>query len=362
MKITVSRSLLSDALRKVQGLAGGKNSMPILSNVKIEAKDQKMTFMTTDLDISVVCEITCNVVEEGAITLPAKLLSDAIARAPEGDVSLEVSNEKSIVRAGSSVFKIVGLPANEFPVLPTPEGEEVDFVIPQEVMKSLIRRTAYAMCQDETRRILRGLHIKFEEGFLTCVATDGRRMAIAEYKPEEPYQFSLNFTLPAKTVAEMNKNIGSSGNIIFRKCASQIEAKYDNGIIIYSKIIDDAYPNYAQVIPKGNDNIITIDRALLVSAIERVGVFAEAQSMKFDFSNGELKLQSSTESGNGEEAVPAKYDGEAINATFNHDYILDALKSIDDDEVKFAFSDGSRPVIITCSMPGLALVMPLRIS
>ena len=112
MKVTVSRSLLSDALRKVQGLASGKGALPILSNVKIEAADQKMKFTTTDLDLSVVAEITCNVVEGGAITLPAKLLSDAISRAAEGDVSIEVNevDNKSIIKAGSSVFRITGFP------------------------------------------------------------------------------------------------------------------------------------------------------------------------------------------------------------------------------------------------------------
>ena len=364
MKVTVSRSLLSDALRKVQGLASGKGSLPILSNVKIEAADQKMKFTTTDLDLSVVAEITCNVVEGGAITLPAKLLSDAISRAAEGDVSIEVNevDNKSIIKAGSSVFRITGLPATDFPTLPTDDGDETDFVLPQEVLKAMFRRTAYAMSQDDTRRILKGVHVIFENGYLSCVATDGRRLAIAEYHPDEAYQFSTTFTLPAKTVLEMNRNLGSTGNITFKMCKSQITATLDNGIVFYSKLLDDMFPNYKQVIPQGNDNVVEIDRAMLVAAIDRVGIFSEAHSMKFDIENGEIKLKSSTETGNGEESVPVKYDGEAIHATFNHAYILDVLKAVDDDEVKFAFADGTRPVIITSSLPGLALVMPLRIN
>ena len=364
MKVTVSRSLLSDALRKVQGLASGKGALPILSNVKIEAADQKMKFTTTDLDLSVVAEITCNVVEGGAITLPAKLLSDAISRAAEGDVSIEVNevDNKSIIKAGSSVFRITGLPATDFPTLPTDDGDETDFVLPQEVLKAMFRRTAYAMSQDDTRRTLKGVHVIFENGFLSCVATDGRRLAIAEYHPDEAYQFSTTFTLPAKTVLEMNRNLGSTGNITFKMCKSQITATLDNGIVFYSKLLDDMFPNYKQVIPQENDNVVEIDRIMLVAAIDRVGIFSEAHSMKFDIENGEIKLKSSTETGNGEESVPVKYDGEAIHATFNHAYILDVLKAIDDDEVKFAFSDGTHPVIITSSLPGLALVMPLRIN
>ena len=226
----------------------------------------------------------------------------------------------------------------------------------------MFRRTAYAMSQDDTRRILKGVHVIFENGFLSCVATDGRRLAIAEYHPDEAYQFSTTFTLPAKTVLEMNRNLGSTGNITFKMCKSQITATLDNGIVFYSKLLDDMFPNYKQVIPQGNDNVVEIDRAMLVAAIDRVGIFSEAHSMKFDIENGEIKLKSFTETGNGEESVPIKYDGEAIHATFNHAYILDVLKAVDDDEVKFAFSDGTRPVIITSSLPGLALVMPLRIN
>ena len=364
MKITVSRSLLSDALRKVQGLASGKNSLPILSNVKIEAHEQKAKFTTTDLDLSVVMEITCNVIAEGAVTLPARLLSDAIARSAEGDVSLEANEQtnKATIRAGSSVFNISGLPAADFPVLPEDDSDVAEFALPQEVLKSLFRRTAYAMSQDDTRRILKGIHFKFADGFLTCAATDGRRLSIAEYHPDEAYPFAMEFTLPAKSIVEMTRNLGNSGSISFKKCVSQITATLDGGVVIYSKLFDDAYPNFMQVIPKDNQNEVLVDRAAFVSAIERVGVFSEEYSMKFAFTEGQCNLQCSTEAGKGEESVPVKYSGTPINATFNHSYILEVLKAIDDDEVTMAFSDGTRPVVIKCSAPGLAIVMPLRIA
>ena len=363
MKLTVSRSLLSDALRKVQGLAAGKGSLPILSNVKIEAREQKAKFTTSDLDLTVVVEISCSVVEDGAITLPAKLLNDAIARSTEGDVSITVDelNSKSTICAGSSTFKIAGLPATEFPTLPVSEGNEEEFSLPQDVLKSMFRRTQFAMSQDDTRRTLKGILVKFDEGYLTCVATDGRRLSAAEYHPEEAYPFSMSFILPAKSVLELMKNLGSTGNVVFKKCASQITAILDNGMVFYSKLIDDTYPNYKQVIPTGNDKDVIVDRALLISSIERVGIFSEAFAMKFDFAANELKLASSTETGKGEEIVPVKYEGEAISTTFNHHYILDVLKSIDDDEVKFSFMDGSRPVVISCSEPGIVVVMPLRV-
>lgn len=364
MKITISRSLLSDALRKVQGVVSGKNSMPILSNVKIEASGDKITLTTTDLDMSVVLSTPCNVLEGGAITLPAKLLSDAIARSPEGDISLTADDAtcKATIRAGSSTFKMAGLPAAEFPNLPHPEGDETEFILPQNVLKSMLHRTVFAMSQDDTRRTLKGVFAKFAEGGLSCVATDGRRMAIAEYHPDEAYQFDLQFTIPAKTVAELLKSVGNTGNITFKKCGSQITATFENGIALYSKLIEDAYPNYTQVIPKGNDNAVLVDREALSAAIERVGIFAESFAMKFEFASNEVKLTSSTETGKAEETVAVKYEGTPITVTFNHAYIQDVLKSMEDDEVKFSFADGTTPVVITCSQPGLSLVMPLRLT
>ena len=364
MKLTVSRSLLSDALRKVQSLASGKHSMPILSNVKIEAKGDKAKFTTTDLDMSVVVEISCSVSEEGAVTLPAKLMSDAIARAAEGDVLIEVDDatNKAVIRAGSSVFRLSGLPAAEFPKLPDVDADATSFKIPQEVLKTLFRRTAYAMSNDDTRRILRGVHVKYSDGFLTLAATDGRRLAVAEYHPEESFTFEMEYTLPEKAIVELIRHLGSTGDISFAQGKTQMVATLDSGIVIYSKLLDDAYPNYAAVIPQDNKIEIVVDRNLLIGAIERVGIFSEANSMKFDIGNGMIRLSSSTESGDSDEPVPVKYTGETIKASFNHGYILDALKALDDDEVVFKFKDGQSPVSVSCSTPGIAVIMPLRIN
>lgn len=365
MKLTVSRSLLSDALRKVQGLAGGKNSMAILSNVKIEAANGNAQFTTTDLDISVVAEIPCNVVEAGAITLPAKLMSDAISRAPEGDVSVDVdeTSNKATIRAGSSTFKLTGLPAEDFPRLPEDDGDTTSFSLPQDVLKGLLRRTAYAMSKDETRRTLRGVHVKYADGYLTLVATDGRRLAIAEHHPETAYDFEAEYTLPEKTIAELLRHLGNSGEVTFSQKKTQIVASFDSGIVIYSKLMDDAYPNYMAVIPQDNTLEIAVDRVALIAAIERVGIFSEASSMKFDIENNVIHLSSLTaDVGSSAEPVPVKYSGEKIEVTFNHEYILDTLKSLDDDEVILKFKNGHSPVLITSSQQGLSVIMPLRIN
>lgn len=364
MKFSVSRGVLSDALRKVQGLASGKQSMPILGSVLINAKGQEVTFTTTDLDLSLIVGIPCNVQEEGAVALPAKLLSDAVARSADGDVSIEVDEKtaKAVILAGTSTFKLNGIPATEFPTLPKEDEDVQTFNIPQEVLKSLIRRTVFAVSKDDTRRTLKGELFKFAEGKLVVVATDGRRLACAEYEPATPYGFDLEFILPDKSIIEVNKNLGNSGDASFSMCKSQIVIQIEGGVTIYSKLIEDTYPNWTAVIPQNNDKEIKIDRIALIEAIDRVGVFAEAGSMQFEFSNNMLSLSSAlNELGDSHEPVPVKYEGEEIKTTFNHGYVLDVLKSLDDDEISLFFSSGSAPVLIKSSMPGLSIIMPLRI-
>lgn len=364
MKLTVSRSLLSDSLRKVQGLASGRNTMPILSNIKIEAFEQHVTFTSTDIDLTVITEMPCNVTGQGAVTLPAKLLCGAIDRAVEGDVSIDIDDKtcKAVIKSGNSVFRITGLSADEFPKLPEIKENSISFSIPQEVLKSLIRKTAFAISPEETRLALRGVHFEFADGFLTCAATDGRRLAVAEYHPEEAYDVTLKFTLPTKSVGEINKHLGTSGVVKITKNDSQITAALDNGVVMYSKIIDVDYPNYKMVIPKGNTKVVIVDREAFIDSVYRVGLFSEANSMKFEFANNEIKLSSSLDGGAGNDIIPAKYDGDTIEATYNHNFIIDALKSMDDDEVKFEFSTGAEPVIIKDSCPGLSIIMPLRVN
>ena len=364
MKFTVSKALISDALGNVQ-TGAGKSTMPILANVKIEAKDGQATFVTTDLDFTAVATIPCNVIEEGATTLPAKLLMSAISRAADGDISIEVSkeNERAVIQAGVSLFRINGLPAADFPRLPEEDGDEAEFTIPQGDLKSIMRRTMYAMTDDDTRRALRGINFKFSEGKLKVAATDGRRLAYAEYAPQEPYAFELDFILPSKCVCELVRNLGTAGDAVFTRRKTLIRVKISDSLVLYSKLIDDAYPPYNRVIPTSNDKTVVVDRMQLIGAIERVSVFADGNTLKLNFANNNLTLTSAnTEVGDAKDDVPVKYDGEPIEARYNHYYLLDVLKASDDDDITFLFNEGTTPVIIKDSGAGMAVVMPLRVN
>lgn len=364
MKFTVSRSLLADALKKVSGLASTKGTLPILSNVKMEAHGQSVTFTTTDLDLSIVVDIQSHVTEEGAITIPAKLLTDAVSRAVDGDILFEadVVSNSAVVKAGESVFRFKGMSAKDFPVLPENSGDVNSFELPQPVVKNLLRRTSFAMSQDDTRRTLQGVLFSFKDGKMTVVATDGRRLSCAEYQPETAFAQELDFIVPAKTTAEFCKHLGTSGKVEFSMAKSQMVAKFDSGVTLYSKLTDDTYPNWKQVVPKNNNICIPISREDLMSAIDRVGLFTDGTSMNFTLSEGQMKLTSSaTDFGDAVENVYVKYTGEEMYLVFNHQYILDILRASDDDTVNFCIKSPDAPIIIKDSQPGMFLVMPLRI-
>lgn len=364
MKFTVSKALISDALRKVTPVAT-KGALPILANVKVDAVGQTLTFTTSDLDLSVIDSIPGNVTEEGSTTLPAKLLSDAISRAADGDVAIEVdgTTEKARISAGTSTFRLSGLPAAEFPKFPAAGSDETEFSMPQSVLKEVLRRTIYAMSKDDTRRTLKGLNLKFAEGKLVAAATDGRRLAVSEYQPESAFNFEFEVTVPDRTVVELLRHLGNSGDAVISRKNTQMSVRLSDGLTLMTRLVDDAYPNYRQVIPKDTPKTIGVDRALLVSAIERVSVFSENNTIKLSFAPGVLTLSSeSVDMGDAKDDVAIKYDGEPFETRYNNLYLLDVLKASDDDEINFLFSAGSAPVIVKDSQPGLAVIMPLRIN
>lgn len=364
MKFTIIRSKFLEGLKAVQNIVAGKGSQPILQNVLLEAKGNELKMMTTDLDISIRANCECEVKEEGASTLPVKVLFSAISTVAEGVVEIEIdSAEQGRLNAGNASFKIVGLPVSEFPKLPADE-ESYSYHLEQKKLKNMLRRVSYASSQDDTRRTLKGVLMSFKDQKLTVVATDGRRLALSEDEIEYPQSEERDIVLPAKTVVELQRSLGEEGTVEVKVQKTQISFKLENSVI-YSKMIDDVYPNYRQVIPKETKETIEVDRQLLIDALGRASVMTidEAHSTKLIFEEGKLIVTSAANSvGEAKDVVPIKYAGEKIEIMFNPTYVLDPLKAIDDDEVKINLNDGHSPAVIKCSIPFLYVLMPLRIS
>ena len=363
MKFKIVRSRFLDGLKSVQNIVAGKGSLPILQNVLLEAKGKELCMTTTDLDISIrsICE--CEVVEQGNSTVPVKLLFNAVAKVAEGEVQVGVdAHERAEITAGSAKFKLAGMPAMEFPRLPQDE-DAYAYSIPQATLKEMLRKVAYAASQDDTRRTLKGVLMSFKDGKLTMVATDGRRLALVESENEFPKDAERDIVLPSKAVSELQRSLGGEDDVSVLVQKSQVCFKLNN-MMIYSKLMDDVYPNYRQVIPRETAESIEVDRQLLLDALDRVSVMTmdEAHSTKLIFENGKLTITSaSSDIGEAKDIVPIKYAGEKIEIMFNPTYVMDALKAIDDDSVMVHINDGHSPAVIKCAIPFLYVLMPLRI-
>lgn len=364
MKFTIIRSKFIEGLKSVQNIVAGKGSLPILQNVLLEAKGHELKMTTTDLDISIRTTCECEVKEAGSTTLPVKLLFNAMTKVVEGEVEIEVDqNERASISAGNAHYKLAGMPESEFPKLPQDE-EAYGYKISQILFKEMLRKVSYAASQDDTRRTLKGVLISFRDLKLTMVATDGRRLALVENELEFPKECEKDIVLPFKAVGELQRSLGNEGDISLVIQKTQICFQL-GAMKIYSKLIDEVYPNYKQVIPKETSEHIVIDRQQLLDAIDRASVMTmdEAHSTKFVFEEGKLTVTSAaSDIGEAKDIVPIKYAGEKIEIMFNPNYVMDPLKSIDEDEVTINLNDGHSPAVINCSIPFLYVLMPLRIS
>ena len=364
MKFKIVRSKFIDGLKAVQNVVAGKGSLPVLQNVLIEARGKELTLTTTDLDISIRSVVECEIEDEGASTLPVKLLFNSILKAAEGEVEVEIdSKERATINAGSAKFKLAGLPEMDFPRLPKDE-DAYTYTVPQIMLREMLRKVFYAASQDDTRRTLKGVLMSFKDCKLTMVATDGRRLALIEDEVEFPQDAERDIVLPSKVVQELMRTLGTEGDTFVTIQKTQVSFKIGS-VMIYSKLMDDVYPNYKQVIPTETREHIDIDRQMLLDALERASVMTmdEAHSTKLIFSEGILTVTSAaSDIGEAKDEVPIKYVGETIEIIFNPTYVMDPLKAIDDDIITININNGHSPAVIRCSVPFLYVLMPLRIS
>ena len=312
MKFNIVRSKFLEGLKAVQNIVAGKGSLPIIQNVLIEVKENELKMTTTDLDISIMYTCECEVENPGVSTLPVKLLFNSISKVEEGNVEIQIDEkDRAEIRAGSAKFKIAGMSESEFPKLPKDE-EAFAYTLPQDKIREMLRKVSYAASQDDTRRTLKGVLMSFKDEKLTMVATDGRRLALIEQEVEFSKSAEKDIVLPSKAVAELQRSLTNEGDVSILVQKSQICFKYQN-LMIYSKLMDDVYPNYQQVIPKETSQHIIVDRELLLNALERASVMTmdEAHSTRLIFSEGKLTVTSAANDiGEAKDEVPIKYAGE----------------------------------------------------
>ncbi len=213
MKFKITRSRFLEGLKTVQNIVPSKGALQIIQNILVEAKDNKLYMTTTDLDISIRAVVDCETDNDGATTLPAKLLSNMIAKAPDGVVEVEVdAQDRAVIKAGTFTSKVAGMSVVDYPTLPV-DGNSFEYVVQQVTLREMLRKTAYAASQDDTRKTLKGVLMSFKDGKLTMVATDGRRLAMVEHEIEVPKEAEKDVILPSKVVNELQRSLSTDGDV-----------------------------------------------------------------------------------------------------------------------------------------------------
>ena len=363
MKFSVEKSSLAAGLQAVQNVVSTKSTLPILSNVLVSAEEEAIYLSTTDLDVSVRCKVEGTLVEEGATTIPVRRLSSIVRELPESSLQIETDDkDQTSVTSGSSFFKIIGLPADEFPAVPVAEGD-FSYLVDQGVFKEMLRKTAYAASTDETRYVLNGVLLSFKDEKLTAVATDGRRLALAECEVEFPSEAEADMILPSKAVAELVHTLRESGSLRIYPKKNQIVLATDD-MVMASKLIEGTYPNFRQVIPGHCEERVTIEREALLTALRRASLIiadkASATKLTFD-ANSLVILTLTPDVGESRETIPIKYNGAAISVAFNPEYMMDPLKNLSNDEIFIEMTDHLSPAVIKCDIPFLYVLMPMRV-
>ena len=366
MKLTISKDEFIKGLQAVQNVVSTRTTLPILANVLLSAKEKQLCLTATDLDVTITKTVQAKVEKEGSFTIPVKKLHN-IAREVEGkSVEMEVVGNLCSLESGSFSTKVNGLPAEEFP--PIPEFDEQNMIRMEQVkVKSMLRKTAYAVSIDENRYVLNGLFLSFKEKKLTMVATDGRRLALAEEEVEQSQESPIEVIVPTKAIQELSRQLEEEGDLDIKITENQ--ASFSMGkekeTVVVTKLVEGAYPNYKQVIPAESKYRVTMDKEELLHAVKRAEIMTsdKANSVKMTFTENTLTLTANTpEVGESQETMAINYSGEETAIAFNPQYFIDPLKSLEEEEINFEFTDQLSPGVIKVNKPFLYVIMPMRTS
>lgn len=372
MKLTIDRADLMRALSHVQSVVERRNTIPILSNVRLDARDGMLTLTATDMDLEINESVAASVDADGSTTTPAHTLHDIVRKLSDDakvNLTLEPGGAMMTVTSGRSKFKLSCLPVSDFPELGTGDMDAT-LAIPAKDLRELIDRTRFAVSNDETRYYLNGIYIHAAENndvsVLRAVATDGHRLAQFEMPLPDGAANMPSVIIPRKTVAEIRKLIEEAADTItIRLSENKVRFEFDH-VTMTSKLIDGTFPDYQKVIPQGNDKIVEVNPKLFTSAIDRVATISSektrAVKLAIDGSTMTLSAQSA-DSGSATEDIEISNDNASLEIGFNSKYLLDITAQMSSDRCRMTLADSGGPTIIQDSedTSSLYVLMPLRV-
>jgi DNA polymerase-3 subunit beta len=372
MKITVERADLLRALSHVHRVVERRNTIPILANVLVRAEKSKLSFKATDLDLEVVEVISGEVGQAGATTVPAHMFYEIVRKLPEGaQVILDSSGDRAVlaIRAGRSRFSLQTLPESDFPDLAAGDMAH-KFALASSDLRRLIAKTQFAISTEETRYYLNGIYLHTAGSGknlkLRAVATDGHRLAQVDLDAPAGAAGMPGVIVPRKTVGEVQRLIEDiDGEVQVELSPTKIRFTV-GGVVLTSKLIEGTFPDYARVIPTGNDKLLEVEKKEFELAVDRVSTVSSerGRAVKLAVANGKLTLSvTNPDSGSATEELEVTYEAEPIEIGFNSRYLLDIAAQVDGDTAVLKLADPGSPTLIEdkANRGALYVLMPMRV-
>jgi DNA polymerase-3 subunit beta len=375
MRATVERSHLLRSLSHVHRVVERRNTIPILSNVLLKADGGRLTLKATDLDLEVTESVAAEVGRGGGTTVPAHILHDIVRKLPDGaEISLDTGDGAQLaLKSGRSRFTLQILPESDFPDLTTGEFP-TRFSLPAATLKKLIDRTQFAISTEETRYYLNGIYLHVvtvgKKPMLRAVATDGHRLAQAQVDAPAGSEKMTGVIVPRKAVGEIQKLVeGVDGDVGVEISDTKIRVTIPasgGDVVLTSKLIDGTFPDYARVIPQGNDKVLKVDRGEFADAVDRVSTISSerGRAVKLGLTDGKMTLSvNNPDSGSATEELGVDYGGDDIEIGFNSRYLLDVAAQLETGTAEFRFADPGSPTLILDdgAADALYVLMPMRV-
>jgi DNA polymerase-3 subunit beta len=370
MKATIERATLLKGLGHVHSVVERRNTIPILSNVLIEADEEGgIRLMATDLDLQINERVEANVTDPGATTVPAHTLFEIVRKLPEGSqVELIAAEGRMQVNGGRARFTLSTLPRDDFPIIA--EGElPTRFELPAATLRQIIDKTRFAISTEETRYYLNGIYVHVSDEaqpVLKAAATDGHRLARVTVPRPDGAQGMPGVIIPRKCVGELRKLLDEVDGTV-QVSLSDSKVRFDLGnAVLTSKLIDGTFPDYSRVIPTANDKLLRIDPRGFEEGVDRVSTIASerTRAVKMALERDRVTLSvTSPENGTAAEEVPADYGADSFEIGFNARYLLDILGQIEGDTVEVHLADAAAPTLLreNDKAPALYVLMPMRV-
>jgi len=370
MKFSIPKSKIFSCVQTVMNAVPTRTTLPILSNLLLEVIDSKLKIAATDLDTSVITTIPITATKKDAITIPARTFYDILRELPESDVDIQVTENRMELKADRGVYKLSGIPAEEYPKLPVVNLAKEIKMSGSELV-GMIKKTIFSVSTDETRPALNGVLWQTSTNNMRMVATDGHRLAKISYKNTKLKGLHEDIIIPPKVLnllTKLSEGEDKQIGVIFGENSIIFNLE---DTILASRLIEGPYPNFEQVIPKDSDKKLVINKELLNGAVRRMSILANTltHQVKFSLKKDNLELSSANFDLGGEakESVPCSYAGEPMVIGYNASYVLDVLKQMDGDDVVFELSTevSAGKIYSTEKKEGedyLCLLMPLRLA